>query len=179
MFYIEKGSVKLIAATKEGKEAILGILDGGDFFGESSIGSDRPFRLHSAIALTDAHLVRIDRHPIKSALSAAGDGLYAFVSCLLARNTRLQQELITFILESGEKRLARALWVIFQLKRDQRPPFPQITQQDLANMVGITRQRVNILLKRFRKSGFIDEAAGLKVNPSILAILREDGGTEA
>lgn len=176
MFYIEKGNVKLTVASRDGKEAIIGVFDGGTFFGESCIASDRPARFHTAIALTDVRVVKIDRKAIINTLRATSDAFYECISSLLRRNARVQQDFANNLLETGDKRLARALLSISRLKEGQSPPFSKITQQEWANMIGITRQRVNVLLRQFKESGFIDDAVGLRVNPSISFVLREGLG---
>ena len=173
MFYIEKGTVKLTVASRDGKEAIIAVFDGGTFFGESCIASDRPARFHTAIALTDMRVVKIDRKAIINTLRATSDAFYDCISTLLMRSARVQQDFANNLLETSEKRLARALLSISRLNDGQSPPFSKITQQDWANMIGITRQRVNALLAQFRESGFIDDAVGLRVNPSIAFVLRK------
>jgi CRP-like cAMP-binding protein len=115
--------------------------------------------------------VNIGRDAIINALRASSDALYAFVSSLLRRDARMQQDLASYILETGEKRLARALLMIARLNENHTPPFASFSQQDWADMIGLTRQRINALLKGFRKSGFISDAQGFKVNPSILTVL--------
>jgi len=140
IFYIEKGSVKLTITSEEGREAIVGVFGGGDFFGESCIASDRPVRFHTAIAITDTRVVKIRRDAIINALRASSDALYAFVSSLLRRDARIQQDLAIYISETGKKRLARALLT--------RARFAKFSQQDWADMIGLTRQRVNVLLQR-------------------------------
>jgi CRP/FNR family cyclic AMP-dependent transcriptional regulator len=140
IFYIEKGSVKLTITSEEGREAIVGVFGGGDFFGESCIASDRPVRFHTAIAITDTRVVKICRDAIINALRASSDALYAFVSSLLRRDARIQQDLAIYISETGKKRLARALLT--------RARFAKFSQQDWADMIGLTRQRVNVLLQR-------------------------------
>ena len=177
IFYIGKGSVKLTITSEEGREAIVGVFGEGDFFGESCIASGRPVRFHTAIAITDTRVVKIGRDAIINALRTSNDALYAFVSSLLRRDARIQQDLASYILETGEKRLARALLTIARLNENHTPPFAKFSQQDWADMIGLTRQRINALLQGFRKSGFISDARGFKVNPSILTVLQK--GTRA
>jgi CRP-like cAMP-binding protein len=148
IFYIEKGSVKLTITSEEGREAIVGVLGEGDFFGESCIASDRPVRFHTAIALTDTRVVKIGRDAIINALRASSDAMYAFVSYLLRRDARIQQDLAIYISETGKKRLARALLTRARLNENHTPPFAKFSQQDWADMIGLTRQRVNVLLQR-------------------------------
>jgi len=157
IFYIEKGSVKLTITSEEGREAIVGVFGGGDFFGESCIASDRPVRFHTAIAITDTRVVKIRRDAIINALRASSDALYAFVSSLLRRDARIQQDLAIYISETGKKRLARALLT--------RARFAKFSQQDWADMIGLTRQRVNVLLQRLTppSSQFSKKGLGRKL----------------
>jgi len=157
IFYIEKGSVKLTITSEEGREAIVGVFGGGDFFGESCIASDRPVRFHTAIAITDTRVVKICRDAIINALRASSDALYAFVSSLLRRDARIQQDLAIYISETGKKRLARALLT--------RARFAKFSQQDWADMIGLTRQRVNVLLQRLTppSSQFAKKGLGRKL----------------
>lgn len=171
MFYIESGNVKLAVTSHQGKEAILGVFEAGDFIGESCISSDRPVRFQTATAITEARLIRIDRHAIVNALRAKGEVFYLFISSVMRHNIRVQEAFANSLLESSEKRLARALLTMYRLKESHSPPYPNITQQNWAEMIGITRQRVNVLLKQFRKSGLIEDARGLRVKPDILAML--------
>jgi CRP/FNR family transcriptional regulator, cyclic AMP receptor protein len=171
IFYIESGNVKLAATSHQGKEAIVGVFEGGDFIGESCIRSDLPARFQTATTITDARLVRIDRDAIVSTLRAKGEVFYVFISSVIRHTMRAQEALANSLLESSEKRLARALLTMYRLNEGHCPPYANITQQNWADMIGITRQRVNVLLKQFRKSGLIEDARGLKVKPNILAIL--------
>jgi len=157
IFYIEKGSVKLTITSEEGREAIVGVFGGGDFFGESCIASDRPVRFHTAIAITDTRVVKICRDAIINALRASSDALYAFVSSLLRRDARIQQDLAIYISETGKKRLARTLLT--------RARFAKFSQQDWADMIGLTRQRVNVLLQRLTppSSQFSKKGLGRKL----------------
>jgi CRP/FNR family transcriptional regulator, cyclic AMP receptor protein len=173
MFHIEQGTVKLTVASISGKEAIIELVGTGEFFGESSIAYTQPHRFQTAIALTDVSLVKIDGEAIKNALRIASDALYHCISSILRRNARIQQDFANNLLDSSAKRLARALLSLSKLNGD-RSAFEDITQQDWADMLGLTRQRVNVLLRQFRRQGFIGDARGLEVHPSIVAV----AGTE-
>lgn len=173
MFYIEQGIVKLTVASTGGKEVIVDVLGSENFFGESSIAYATPVRFQSAIALTDVSLVKIDGNAIKNALRAASNALYDCIS-LFRRHDRIRQDFANNLLNFSEKRLARALLSVSKLNNGDRSSCPDITQQDRADMLGITRQRVNILLKQFRKQGFIRDENGLKVDPSIVAVAGKD-----
>jgi CRP-like cAMP-binding protein len=173
MFYIESGTVKLTVTSSNGREAIIGIFDDGDFLGESCIVSDRPIRFHTATAMTDVRLVKIGRDAIVNRLRAAGDAFYALVSSILRQNARTQQDFANRLLEPSDKRLARALLALSRLNERQIRPLDHITQQDWAEMIGISRQRVNVLLRQFRKSGLVSDARGVKVNPDILTVIED------
>lgn len=165
IFFIERGTVKLTVVSRHGREAIFAVLGGGSFFGENCIASDKPTRFHNAIAITDLRVATIDRNTFRAGLRlGTGNGTYAYIKYLLQLNENIQQQLIHNLLESSEQRLARALLslasVIGENKGNHVLP---MSQQNLGDMIGATRQRVNSLLKRFRKSGFIDNANGLRV----------------
>ncbi|MCU1304593.1 MAG: transcriptional regulator, Crp/Fnr family [Candidatus Sulfotelmatobacter sp.] len=172
IFYIQKGLVKLTVTSREGKEAIIGIFCPGDFFGESCIASDQPLRFHSAVALTEVRVMRIDRSAIIRILLEGGDACYGFVTYLLGRNKRISSALVNNLMDSSEERLARALFFLAQPGRFDSAA--KVSQQTLAEMIGTTRQRVNVLIKRFKNSGLIEYAPGLKVNDSLRSIFRND-----
>lgn len=152
IFYIEKGHVKLSVVSAEGKEAILSVSNGGTFFGESCIESDHPIRFHSVVALTEVDLVRIDRAAILWLLRTGGQEALDFTAFLLRRNAEIQKEFANSLLEPSEERLARILFSMrrFEGKRDGEPA-PKLSQQMIAEMMGISRQHVNGLIKRFKK----------------------------
>ncbi|HXO32898.1 MAG TPA: Crp/Fnr family transcriptional regulator [Candidatus Acidoferrales bacterium] len=172
IFYIEKGAVKLTVTSRQGKEAIIGVLSRGDFFGENCIAPDQPVRFHSAVALTDLRAVKIDRTIIIRALLGGGDACYGFVTYLLGRNTRISADLVNNLMDSSEERLARALFFLAQ--PDRLDSTDKVSQQTLAEMIGTTRQRVNVLMKSFKSSGLIDCSHGLKVNDSLRSVFGND-----
>jgi CRP/FNR family transcriptional regulator, cyclic AMP receptor protein len=171
VFYIDNGNVKMTVTSRRGKEAIVSVFDQGDFFGESCITSDRPVREQTATALTDVRLLAIHRSAVVNALRGVDDAFYAFISSVVTHNARVQENFANTLLDSGEKRLARALLAISRLNQRHGPPYANITQQDWADMIGTTRQRVNVLLKEFRKSGLIGDGRVLKVKPNILNLI--------
>jgi CRP/FNR family transcriptional regulator, cyclic AMP receptor protein len=172
IFYVEKGMVKLTVTSRQGKEAIIGVFSRGDFFGESCIAPDQPARFHNAVALTNLRAVKIDRNAIMAALRAESDACYGFLAYLLRLNARIQDELVNNLLHSSEERLARTL--IF-LAQPGRLDFPaKVSQQTLAEMIGTTRQRVNVLMQRFKKLGLIEYGHGLEVRNSLRSVLRND-----
>jgi len=172
IFYIKEGAVKLTVTSRRGKEAIMGVLSHGDFFGESCIAADQPVRFHSAVALTDLRAVKIDRATIIRALRGGGEACYGFVTYLLGRNTRISGDLVNNLVDSSEERLARALFFLAQPGRLDSAG--KVSQQTLAEMIGTTRQRVNVLMKGFKNSGLIDCSHGLKINDSLRSVFEND-----
>lgn len=172
VFYIEKGTVKLTVTSRQGKEAIIGVFSRGDLFGESCIASDQPVRLHNAVALTEVCLVKIGRAAIIRVLLERGDACYSFITYLLGRNTRMSTELVNNLMDSSEERLARVLFFLAQPGSiDSATKF---SQQTLAEMIGTTRQRVNVLMKRFEKLGLIEYGHGLRVHNSLRSVFKND-----
>lgn len=149
MYYIVSGALKLTVVSAEGKEAVICIATAGTLIGESSISSDRPVRFHSAVALTVVYLVRIGRTAILRVLRQGGEQTITLISFLLKQNARLQQDLASRLVDSTEQNLARLVSSLVHLRDDQRiQPLPHISQQTIAEMMGISRQRVNVLMNR-------------------------------
>ena len=169
IFYIEKGHVKVSVVSSEGKEAILSVSNRGTFFGESCIESDHAVRSHSVVALTELDLVRIDRAAILWLLRSGGQEALDFIAFLLRRNAKIQKEFANSLLEPSEERLARILFSMnsFESEKDHEPT-PKVSQQMMAEMMGMSRQHVNALIKRFKK---VRVAAGLE-RSSVPKILR-------
>lgn len=153
------------------------MFEAGDFIGDSCIGSDRPARFQTATAITVARLIRIDRHAIVNTLRARGEVFYVFISSIVRNHARVQDGLAKSLLEPSKKRLARALLTMSRLNEGHSAPYPDMTQRNWADMIGITRQRVNVLLKQFRKSGLIEDSRGLRVKPDILMVLENRPGS--
>ena len=170
IFYIEKGAVKLTVTSRRGKEAIVSVFSRGDFFGESCVAPDQPVRSNNAVALTDTQALKIDRSVIIRTLIRDGRVCYGFVTYLLGRNQRIQQHLVNNLLESSEERLARVLFFLAQPGKVDSSA--RVSQQTLAEMIGTTRQRVNVLMKRFKKLGLIEYSNGLKVRNSLQNVFR-------
>lgn len=149
MYYIVSGALKLTVVSPEGNEAVICITDGGTLIGESCISSGRPVRFHSAVALTALNLVKVDRTAILRVLRQGGDGAINFVSFLLKQNARLQEDLASRLVSSTEQNLARLVSSLAHWRDYQRSqPLPQVSQQTIAEMIGISRQRVNVLMNR-------------------------------
>lgn len=151
IFYIESGAVKLTVASSSGKEAFIGLRDGGEFFGESCLASANPVRFHTATAVTDLRLLKIDRISMLHTFRTNPGFASAFTSYLVQRNEQIQQDLADILLSSTEERLAQVLSHLKGLGAGHLALV--FTQQDLANMVGASRQRVNVLMQRRRRSG--------------------------
>lgn len=175
VFLIQNGSVKLSLTSPEGKEAIIGMLRRGDFFGENALGAPHSARLTSAIAHTDLSVTRIGRDVMLNVLDAEHDTSLAFMLNMIRLRAELTENMADQLLYSGEQRLARILLSIAQLGIDEEAKLlPRVSQQDLANMIGITRQRVNVLMKHLGQLGFIDYARGLRVHSSLREALRRE-----
>ena len=178
VFYIQKGKVQLTVVSKTGKEATLGILNVGEFFGEGCLAG-QPIRMKSATAMTDCELLRIDKKEMMIALHREHALSDLFVAYLLARNIRYEEDLVDQLFNSSEKRLARVLLLLAHFGKEGKPEIviPKISQETLAEMIGTTRSRVSFFMNRFRKLGFIDYdggAGGFQVHSSLLNIVLHD-----
>jgi len=177
VFYIQKGKVKLTVVSKSGKEATIGILNEGDFFGEGCL-TGQPLRLCSATAMTDCSVMRIDKKFMMEVLHEEHAFSDMFVGYLLTRNSRYEEDLVDQLFNSSEKRLARTLLLLARFGKEGVPQtvFPKISQETLAEMVGTTRSRVSFFMNRFRKLGLIDYHGGseLQVHGSLLNVILHD-----
>jgi len=176
VFYIQEGKVRLTVVSKTGKEATLGILGEGEFFGEGGLAG-QPLRMGSATALTDCELLRIDKKAMMEALHREHEFSDMFVAYLLARNIRYEEDLVDQLFNSSEKRLARILLLLAHFGKEGVPEtvIPKISQETLADMIGTTRSRVSFFMNRFRELGFVDYGAGgLQVHSSLLNIVLHD-----
>jgi CRP-like cAMP-binding protein len=176
VFYIQKGKVKIGVVSAEGKEATVAVLSAGEFLGEDCIASSQHLRLVTATALTDCHLLKIPKKEMVRVLSEEHAFSDVFVSFLLARNARIQEDLIDQLFNSSEKRLARVLLLLAQFGKEGKPEIviPKISQESLAEMVGTTRSRVSFFMNRFRKMGFIEYDGDIKVHSSLLNVILHD-----
>ena len=177
VFYIQKGKVKLTVVSKVGKEATIGILNEGDFFGEGCLAG-QPLRLCSATAMTDSTVMKIDKKSMVEVLHREHAFSDTFVAYLLTRNIRYEEDLVDQLFNSSEKRLARILLLLAHFGKEGKPEIviPKMSQETLAEMIGTTRSRVSFFMNRFRKLGFIDYQAGdaLQVHSSLLNIVLHD-----
>jgi CRP/FNR family cyclic AMP-dependent transcriptional regulator len=177
VFYIQKGKLKLTVLSSNGKEATIGILNEGEFFGEGCL-TEQALRLCSATAMTDCSVMRIDKKPMIEVLHREHAFSDMFVAYLLARNIRYEEDLADQLFNFSEKRLARILLLLAHFGEEGKPVtvIPQMNQETLAEMIGTTRSRVSFFLNRFRKLGFIDYHARdeLHVHGSLLNVVLHD-----
>jgi len=179
VFYVQKGRVRLTVVSKTGREATLGMLGDGNFFGEGALAG-QALRMGSAAALTDCEILRIDKKAMIDALRREHTFSDLFVAYLLARNIRYEEDLVDQLFNSSEKRLARILLLLAHFGKEGVPEtvVPKISQETLAEMVGTTRSRVSFFMNRFRKLGFIHYSGGieggLQVHSSLLGVVLHD-----
>jgi CRP/FNR family cyclic AMP-dependent transcriptional regulator len=176
VFYIQHGQVRLSVISSGGKEATIALLAQGDFLGEDCIANSQSLRLATATAVTDGAVLKIDKKEMVRALHEQHALSDIFVSYLLSRNLRVQEDLVDQLFNSSEKRLARALLLLAQFGKEGAPEkvIPKISQETLAEMVGTTRSRVNFFMNRFRKLGFIEYNGELLVHRSLLSVVLHD-----
>ena len=175
VFYVQKGKVKLTVVSKTGKEATIGILSEGNFFGEGSLAG-QALRMGSAAAMTDCQLLRIEKKAMMAALHREHAFSDMFVAYLLARNIRYEEDLVDQLFNSSEKRLAPVLLMLAHFGKEGVPEtvVPRISQETLAEIVGTTRSRVSFFMNRFRKLGFIHYNGGLQVHSSLPNVVLHD-----
>ena len=179
VFYIQKGKIRLSVVSNAGKEATIGILGEGNFFGEGALAG-QALRMGSAVAMTECSLLRIEKKAMMSALHRGHAFSDMFVAYLLARNIRYEEDLVDQLFNSSEKRLARMLLMLAHFGKEGVPQavIPRISQETLAEMVGTTRSRVSFFMNRFRKLGFIHyaggEDGGLQIHSSLLNVVLHD-----
>src|SRR4051812_4312986 len=175
VFYVQKGRVRLSVVSKSGKEATIGIVHEGDFIGEGALAGQL-LRMNSASAMVRCELLRVDRKVMMDALHRERSFSDMFVTYLLARNIRFQEDLVDQLFNSSEKRLARVLLLLARFGKEGVPEtvVPRISQEILAEMVGTTRSRVSFFLNRFRKLGFIKYNGTLQVHSSLLNVVLHD-----
>jgi CRP/FNR family transcriptional regulator, cyclic AMP receptor protein len=175
VFYIQRGKVRLSVVSKSGKEATIGILNEGAFFGEGCLAA-QPLRMCTATAMTDCTLMRVDKKSMMGVIHREHSFSDMFVAYLLTRNIRYEEDLVDQLFNSSEKRLARILLLLAHFGKDGKPEvaIPQISQETLAEMVGTTRGRVNFFMNRFRKLGFVRYNGELEVHSSLLNIVLHD-----
>ena len=174
VFYIQKGRIKIVVASDQGKEAVVALLGQGDFFGEGCLG--QPLRLATATAMVESEVMRVDKAEMIRVLHAEPALGEVFMTHLLTRNSRVEADLVDQLFNSSEKRLARALLMLANFGKEgaPQPITTKISQETLAEIIGATRPRVNSFMNKFRKLGFIEYNGHLKVHSSLLTVILHD-----
>jgi CRP-like cAMP-binding protein len=175
VFYVQAGKVKLTVVSPQGKEAVIAILEPGSFFGEGCLAGQR-VQLATATIVAEARIVRIDKQSMLKLLQDDRTFSTLFLAYMLARNLRIQEDLVDQLFNSSEKRLARILLLMAHLGREGKPEvvIPKISQETLAEMIGTTRSRVSFFMTRFKKMGLIHYDGGLHVHSSLITIVLHD-----
>jgi CRP/FNR family transcriptional regulator, cyclic AMP receptor protein len=175
VFYIQEGKVKLSVISPQGKEAVIAILEPGSFFGEGCLAGQL-VQLATATATEGASIVRIDKQSMLQLLQDDRTFSALFLTYMLARNVRIQEDLVDQLFNSSEKRLARVLLLMAHFGKEGTPEqvIPKISQETLAEMIGTTRSRVSFFMNRFKKMGLIHYNSGLHVHSSLLNIILHD-----
>jgi CRP/FNR family transcriptional regulator, cyclic AMP receptor protein len=172
IIYLQSGGVKLTVINEVGKEAVVAILGPGDFFGEGCLAG-QPVRIGTATAITSSTVLVIEKNEMLKLLHEEHELSDRFIRFMLARNIRIEQDLIDQLFNSSEKRLARTLLLLARYGKEDQPHgvLPKMSQETLAEMVGTTRSRVNFFMNKFRKLGFIKYNGGLQINTSLLSVV--------
>jgi CRP/FNR family cyclic AMP-dependent transcriptional regulator len=177
VLYIQSGGVKLSVMSKTGREAVVAMLGPGDFFGEGCLAG-QPLRMGSATSIAASVILLVAKEKMVRLLHKQHEMSDRFISHMLARNIRIEEDLVDQLFNSSEKRLARALLLLARYGKQDKPDrvVPKVSQETLAKMVGTTRSRVNFFLNKFKKLGFIeyDGQIPLKINSSLLSVVLHD-----
>jgi CRP/FNR family cyclic AMP-dependent transcriptional regulator len=175
IFYIQKGKVKLTVVSEQGKEAVVAILGAGDFCGEGCLAGQLR-RMATAAAIEECKVMRLKKSAVTRLLRDEPEFSDRFMSHLLARNIRVEADLVDQLFNSSEKRLARLLLILANFGKEGKPEpvIANISQETLAEMIGTTRSRVSFFMNRFRKLGFIAYNGHLEVHSSLLGVVLHD-----
>jgi CRP/FNR family cyclic AMP-dependent transcriptional regulator len=175
VYYIQQGGVKLSVLARTGREAVVGMLGPGDFVGEGAL-TGQPLRIATATAVLDTVALAIETGEMTRVLHSERALSDRFITYMLARNIRVEADLVDQLFNRSEKRLARALLLLARYGRPEEPNrvLPKISQAVLAEMVGTTRSRVNFFMNKFRKLGFIEYDGRIKVNQSLISVILHD-----
>jgi CRP-like cAMP-binding protein len=172
VLYIQKGEIKLSVVNEVGKEAVVAMLGRGDFIGEGGLAG-QTVRIGTATAITPTTVLVIEKKEMVRMLHAEQAFSDRFIAYVLARNIRIEQDLIDQLFNSSEKRLARTLLLLARYGKEDQPQkmLPKVSQETLAEMIGTTRSRVNFFMNKFKKLGFIQYNGGLHINTSLLSVV--------
>jgi CRP/FNR family transcriptional regulator, cyclic AMP receptor protein len=176
VFFVKAGKVQLTVVSTRGKEAVIGVLEQGSFFGEGCLAG-QPLRMSTASAIQPSSIVRVAKSTMVGVLHREPEFAELFTAYLLSRNVRMEEDLVDQLFNSSEKRLARILLLLAHFGKDSKPEavIPKVSQETLAAMVGTTRSRVSHFMNRFRTMGFIQyDGGGLQVHSALLTVLLRD-----
>ena len=175
VFYLQAGRIKVVVASPAGKEAVVGILQPGDFCGEECLAGHQ-LRIATAAAMAECVLVQLEKANVLRALRDDPAFLQLFMSHLMTRSIRMQEDMVDQLLNSTEKRLARILLILANFGKEGQPEeiIPKISQEMLADMIGTSRTHVNFFMNKFRQMGFIEYDGEIKVRRSLLNMLLHD-----
>jgi len=175
VFYVQKGKIKIVVSSKQGKEAVIAILGAGEFFGEGCL-IGQPLRLATARAMADSEVLRVGKAEMVRVLHAEPAFGELFIAHLLTRNSRIEEDLVDQLFNSSEKRLARTLLMLANFGKEEgpQPITTRISQETLAEIVGTTRPRVSHFMNKFRKLGFITYNGTIKIHSSLLSVVLRD-----
>jgi CRP/FNR family transcriptional regulator, cyclic AMP receptor protein len=175
VLYIQKGGVRLSVVNETGKEAVVGVLGGGDFFGEGCLAG-QPLRIGTATAIVATTALVIEKKEMIRVLHSEHEFSDRFIAYMLSRNIRIEEDLVDQLFNSSEKRLARTLLLLARYGKEDKPQkvLAKISQEMLAEMVGTTRSRVNFFMNKFRKLGFIKYNGEIHINTSLLSVVLHD-----
>jgi CRP/FNR family cyclic AMP-dependent transcriptional regulator len=175
VFYIQQGKVKLTVVSEQGKEAVIAILGPGHFFGEGCLNG-HPLRIATTRAIDECVITRVDKATMIATIHSEPEFSELFMSYLLTRSSRIEEDLIDQLFNSSEKRLARLLLLLANFGKEGRPEpiVGKYSQETLAEMIGTTRSRVSFFMNKFRKLGFIEYNGKLEINNSLLNVVLYD-----
>jgi CRP-like cAMP-binding protein len=172
--YLQSGVVKLSVLSRLGKEAVVAMLASGDFFGEGALAG-QSIRIGTATAMTGSSVLVIEKDRMVRLLHGQPEFADRFLAHMLARNIRIESDLVDQLFNSSEKRLARTLLLLARYgQTNPQRELPRISQETLAEMIGTTRSRVNFFMNKFRRLGLIEYNGGLKINSSLLDVVLHD-----
>ncbi len=175
VIYIQKGAVRLSVLSRGGKEAIVAMLGRGDFLGEGALAGQR-VRMATATAVSSTTVLVVPNKQMIQLLHEEAGFSHLFITFMLSRNIRIEEDLVDQLFNSSEKRLARTLMLLARYGMEDKPQgvLPHLSQETLAEMIGTTRSRVNFFMNKFRKLGFIEYNGGLKINTALLSVVLHD-----
>jgi CRP-like cAMP-binding protein len=175
VLYLQEGGVRLSVTNESGREVVVAVLKSGEFFGEGCLAG-QAVRIGTAAAITATKVLVIEKKEMIRVLHDEHAFSNRFISYVLSRNIRIEEDLVDQLFNSSEKRLARTLLLLARYGKEDKPQgvLPKVSQEMLAEMVGTTRSRVNFFMNKFRKLGFIKYNGGLQINTSLLSVVLHD-----